>query len=173
VKFFYNLERYEEGEYVVVMLEENDERGIGAIVPERSKGENYKTIMGVIEEYRHVVEKARPEHFSIISQRLEEEFPRHPKVTFAISAAAFELFAKLSGMSLRGLLMVNGLKGAVSLNEWNGDIVIPEETGGVIEAISLGAEDRALLLREYPRSEMEEVLKAISSYYAGYVSSKW
>ena len=173
MKFFYNLERYEEGEYVVVTLEEDGKRGIGAIVPERKRGENYKIIMGVIEEYRHIVEMTKPEHFPILSQRLSKELPNHPKVTFAISAAAFELFAALKGTSVFELLMVEGLKGAVPLYEWMGDVVVPEETGGVLEAISTGSEDKALLIREYPKGEMREILEAISSYYAGYVLSSW
>ncbi len=173
MKFFYNLERYEEGEYVVIALEEDGKRGVGAVVPERKRGENYKIIMGVIEEYRHIVERAKPEQFSILSQRLSRELPNHPKVTFAVSAAAFELFASLNGMSVFELLMVEGLKGSVPLYEWMGDVVIPEETGGVLEAISMGSEDKALLIREYPKGEMKDILEAISSYYAGYVLSSW
>ncbi len=173
MKFFYNLERYENGEYVILTLEENGKVGIGAVIPERKKGENYKTIMGVVEEYRHTVESAKPEHFASISFKLKEDFPNHPKVTFAISAAATELFSKISKMRIEELLMCEGLRGAVMLTDWVGDIVVPEEIGGVFEVLSMASQDRALLLRRYPHDEMSNILHALSRYFAGYFPSSW
>ncbi len=167
MKFFYNLERFEGGEYVVVALEWEGKRGVGAVVPRKERGENYKTVMGAIEEYRHVVEKMRPEQFASISIRLAEEFPNHPSVTFAISAAALELFSKLNGFSIPELLMCE--RGSAPLYEWEGEVVVPEDVGGVFEVLSLASDERALVVREYPNGEMREVLAALSCHFAGYI----
>ena len=173
MRFFYQLERYEEGEYVVVRLEEGVNIGIGAVLPERYRGENYKTIMGAIEEYRHIVETSKPEHFATISQRLLQHFPNHPKVTFAISAAATQLFAEISGMSIDELLLAEGLPKPLHLENWNGSTVIPEEMGGVLEVLAFPQKEKfALLVRNYPKGEMEEVLFTLSRYFAGYVLEK-
>ena len=172
MKFFYNLERFEEGEYVVVMLEEDGKVGTGAIVPEKREGENYKTVMGVIEEYRHIVELAKPYQFASISFKLRETFPRHPKVTFAISAAALELFSKLEGAEIEKILSCDDLKRPIRLRNWNGEILVAEKSGGIFETLSLASQNIALAIRRYPRGEMEEVLLNLSRYFAGYVLEK-
>ena len=173
MKFFYNLERFEGGEYVVVMLEEDGKIGTGAIIPERKEGENYKTIMGVIEEYRHVVELAKPQQFASLSFNLRGVLPKHPKVTFAISAAALELFSKLENMRIEEILSCNGLKRPIRLGIWEGEVLVAEKVGGVFEVLSLASQDLALSIRRYPRGEMEEVLLNLSRYFAGYVLEKW
>ncbi len=170
MKFFYQLERYEEGEYVIVKLEENGHEGIGAVLPDRSKGQNYKTVMGAIEEYRSIVEQSKPWHFAALSQRLLKHFPGHPNVTFAISAAATELFSKLQGAAVEELLMCDGLQLPLHLENWNGEIVIPEEIGGVMEVLAIPEKRmKALLLRKYPKGEMEKLIFALSRYFAGYI----
>ncbi len=173
MKFFYNLERFEDGEYVVVMLEEDGKIGTGAIVPERKEGENYKTVMGVIEEYRHVVELAKPQQFASLSFSLREILPKHPKITFAISAAALELFSKLENMSISKILSCEGLKKPIRLRNWKGETLFAEKTGGVFETLSSSSQDLALSIRRYPKSEMEEVLLSLSRYFAGYVLDRW
>ncbi len=173
MKFFYNLRRFEGGEYVVLMLEEDGEIGTGAVIPEREEGENYKTVMGVVEEYRHVVEMAKPQQFASISLYLKEIFPNHPKVTFAISAAALELFSKLEGMSVEEVLSCSDLKKPIRLGNWEGETLLAEKTGGVFETLSLASQNSALDIRKYPSGEMEEVLLNLSRYFAGYVLNKW
>jgi len=170
MKFFYQLERFEFGEYVVVKLEEDGFIGVGAVIPNRKKGENYKTIMGAIEEYRRFVEMSSSHHFAVISQRLLKHFPNHPEVTFAISAAYFELYAKKCQMSVAELLMCQNLPGPMHLENWDKNIVIPEEIGGVVEVLTLpNKEKTALFIRDYPNGEMKEVLYQLSRYFAGYL----
>ncbi len=173
MKFFYNLKRFEEGEYVVLMLEEGGKVGTGAVIPERREGENYKTVMGIVEEYRHVVETAKPQQFASISFYLRRVFPNHPKVTFAISAAALELFSKLEGMDIEEALSCHDLKKPIRLRNWKGEILLAEKTGGVFETLSLASQNSALSVRRYPNGEMEEVLLNLSRYFAGYVLEKW
>ncbi len=171
MKFFYQLERYELGKYVKVILKEGEYEGIGAILPERNQGENYKVIMGVIEEYRHVVEKARPEHFGILSYKLKNVFPKHPKVSFAISVAAVELYCKLLGMNIYEFFFLENMHHPIHLDNWEGEVVVPELQGGVFEALSLSDKnEKALYIRKYPKEEMKEVLHALSCYFAGYVT---
>ncbi len=163
MKFFYRLERFQGGEYVVLEVEEGEHKGTGAVVPRREKGQNYKTIMGAIEEYRHVVESAKAENFAIISARLDVHFPGHPEVRFAISSAMVELYTKLAGLSVEELLMVNDLEEPKIVTECD-DPLIPEEIGGVFEVLSF-RDKSCMVLREYPNSEMRGVLRALSFYF--------
>ena len=163
MRFFYRLERFDGGEYVVLELEEGSSRASGAIVPDRNLGQNYKIVMGAIEEYRRVVEMSKPEHFAVISKRLESHFPGHSNVRFAISSAMTELFAKMSGLSVRELLMANDLKEPTEVKSCPSPVV-PELLGGVFEVLSLESR-RCILLRRYPKGEMESVLDALSMYF--------
>ena len=170
MKFFYQLERYEFGEYVVVRVEEDGFSGIGAVIPDRKKGENYKTVMGAIEEYRHFVEMSFSHHFPVISQRLLKHFPNHPEVTFAVSAAFFDLYARKNDISIEDLLMCQNLQKPVYLENWHGDMVVPEELGGVMEVLSIPRKEKvALLIRDYPNGEMKEILYQLTRYFAGYI----
>ena len=162
MRFFYKLSRFSGGEYVVVRLEYEDSYGVGAVIPDRSKGQNYKTVMGAVEEYRYVVETSRPEHFPFLSSRLEKHFPGHPEVRFAISCAATELFARLSNLTVSELLMVSDLEDPPE-SECE-DPVVPEELGGVVETLSLPLKD-CLLIRSYPNGEMSEILRALGRYF--------
>ena len=169
MRFFYRLERFDGGEYVVLELEEGSSRASGAIVPDRNLGQNYKIVMGAIEEYRRVVEVSRPEHFAVISRRLDLHFPGHSNVRFAISSAMTELFAKVSGLSVRELLMTDGLKKPTEVKNCPNPVV-PEFLGGVFEVISLESK-RCVLLRRYPNGEMEDVLDALSMYFEEMIRS--
>ena len=172
MKFFYQLERFELGEYVIVRVEEDGFNGTGAVIPNRKKGENYKTVMGAIEEYRRFVEISSSHHFAVISQRLLKHFPNHPEVTFAISAAFFELYAKKNGISVEELLMCQNLQKPMHIENWNGKVVLPEEMGGITEVLSLPDKDKtALLIKDYPNGEMKEILYQLARYFAGYIKS--
>jgi len=165
VKFFYNLERKDNFEYIVLRVEENNLSGTGAILPIRKNGENYKIFMGVIEEYRSIVEKLHCEDVFVITGILEEHFPNHPKVKFAIQAAVLELFSKKYKLDITKLL--GGLKS--TKNELCGERLFPEYLGDVFHAKyypeTKKETNTTFVLTKYPNNEMDTILSALSSNY--------
>ncbi|ABR30249.1 hypothetical protein SU69_01985 [Thermosipho melanesiensis] len=163
MKFFYNLERTDFGEYITIEITDNKNSGIGAIVPERYKGENYKVIMGAIEEYRYVVEKATIKDTFSIPYMLEEHFPNHPKVIFAIDAAFKELYSKTYNIPLQKLL---GRENIQECKVENGEKIFPEEYG-IIDLVKVLPlfDDYVFMLTKYPKGEMHEVLRALSTNF--------
>ncbi|WP_249031066.1 hypothetical protein [Thermosipho africanus] len=166
LKFFYSLKKADFGEYVVIEITDDKNIGKGAIIPERSKGENYKTIMGAIEEYRYIVEKANIEDAFEIPYKLEKYFPNHPKVIFAIDAAFKELYSKTYNIPLVKLI------GQENVQECKEPIeqekVFPEEYGfiDIVKVLpKVYLEDSTFVLTKYPEGEMFEVLKALSTNY--------
>ncbi|QTA38815.1 hypothetical protein JYK00_04725 [Thermosipho ferrireducens] len=167
MKFFYNLARSEFGEYVVVEVTDGNNSGLGAIFPEKVRGENYKTIMGAIEEYRPIVEKADYEDAFWIVDKLNLHFPDHPKVTFAIDAAFRELYSKISGISLEKLIGYPIVQEHKNLEKYKSKIY-PEYLGSlnIVKDIPKIYEDNFIfVLTKYPHGEMWEVLKALSTNY--------
>ncbi|MGQ9855166.1 MAG: hypothetical protein ACUVQF_00280 [Fervidobacterium sp.] len=173
MKFFYNLEKVENYEYVVVKVQESEHTGVGAILPIRRNGENYKIFMGAIEEYRTIVEKSKAEDVFIIPKILEKHFPKHPKVTFAIQAAFLELFCKKYKIELEKLL--GGLQSPK--NEICGDLLYPEYFGDIfyvryvpeIEAHI----NHTFVLVKYPHNEMDHILSALSTNYKNLEVISW
>lgn len=166
MKFFYNIERAEGFEYIVVKVQENDLEGIGAILPIRKNGENYKIFMGVIEEYRTIVEKAKPEDSFVISQVLRQHFPNHPKVVFAIQSAFLMVFAKKYKLDLGKIIGGN----VIPKNERCGERVFPEQLGDVLFAkyfsiVENSKLDKTFVMTKYPKNEMDDVLSALSTNY--------
>ncbi|MEN3041884.1 MAG: hypothetical protein ABDH59_01035 [Fervidobacterium sp.] len=166
MKFFYNIERVDGFEYIVVKVQENGTEGMGAILPVRKSGENYKIFMGVIEEYRTVVERSKVEDAFIISQVLREHFPNHPKVVFAIQAAFLSLFCKKYNLDLGKLIGGN----VVPRNEKCGERIFPEYLGDVILARCINSIngsnlDKTFVMTKYPKNEMDDVLSALSTNY--------
>ncbi|KAF2961801.1 hypothetical protein [Fervidobacterium sp. 2310opik-2] len=167
MKFFYNIERIENYEYIVVKVEENNISGTGAILPIRRKGENYKIFMGVIEEYRTIIEHSKAEDVFLISKILEKHFPNHPKVVFGIQAAMLSLFSKKYQFNLNQL--IGGPE--VPKNEKCGELVFPEELGDVMLAKYVNfidsetKSDKTFVMTRYPKDEMGEVLSALSTNY--------
>ncbi len=167
LKFFYNLDRVENYEYVVIKILDGDFSGHGAILPIRKKGENYKTIMGVIEEYRTIVEHSCTEDTFIISSVLNNHFPNHPKVVFAIQSAYFELYSKKYNIPLKKLLG-NPFPKKVEIDEPVGRVIIPEEIGDLMAVKSLPyleKDDFTFMFIHYPKNEMFEVISVLSSNY--------
>lgn len=170
MRFFYNIDRVDGYEYVVVKVQEEKSEnisGVGAILPIRKNGENYKTIMGVIEEYRSIVEHAKLEDVFIISDILSSHFPHHPNVVFAIQSAMVSLFSKKYKLDLNNLLGSN----IKPKNEKCGELVFPEELGDVFLAkywTKFKNKDTNLtfVMTKYPKNEMEEVLSALSTNYS-------
>ncbi|SHH55017.1 enolase-like domain-containing protein [Thermosipho atlanticus] len=166
MKFFYNLKRSEIGEYVVVEVTDDVNVGTGAIVPEKSRGENYKTIMGVIEEFRYTVELSTIEDAFCISEKLERIFPGHPKVVFAIDAAFKELYSKSKNISLKKLIGRDIQQECIENK--SAKKVFPEYIGQIDVIKSLPKifdEDFTFVLTKYPNNEMWEVLKALSTNF--------
>ncbi|MBT1247141.1 MULTISPECIES: hypothetical protein [unclassified Thermosipho (in: thermotogales)] len=163
MKFFYNLERSEFGEYVSIEVTDDQNSGIGAIVPERKKGENYKVIMGAIEEYRYIVEKASIEDTFNIAYSLSKHFPNHQKVIFAIDAAFKELYSKTYNIPLEKLLGQENIK---QCKNSEGKKIFPEEYGFVdLIKVLPQFDNYTFVLTKYPKGEMYEVLKALSTNY--------
>jgi len=166
MKFFYNLKRSDFGEYVVIEITEGLNSGIGAIFPERKRGENYKTIMGVIEEYRHIVESSTIEDTFCIAEKLERDFPGHPKVIFAIDAAFKELYSKTTKIPLTKLIGKNIQNECIENKD--GKKLFPEYIGqiDVIKSLpKIFEEDFTFVLTKYPENEMWGVLKALSTNF--------
>ncbi|MBO8161443.1 MAG: hypothetical protein H0Z24_07380 [Thermosipho sp. (in: Bacteria)] len=166
MKFFYNLKRSEFGEYVVIEITDDINKGIGAIMPERHRGENYKTIMGVIEEYRHIVEQSTVSDAFCISEKLERYFPNHPKIVFAIDAAFKELYSKAKGISL--VKLIGREIQHEKIENKDSKKLYPEYIGhiDVIKSIpKIFDEDFTFILTKYPDGEMWDVLKALATNF--------
>lgn len=166
MKFFYNIERVEGFEYIVVKVQENDLEGIGAILPIRKNGENYKIFMGVIEEYRTIVEKSKSEDAFVIPQTLQQHFPNHPKVIFAIQSAFLMVFVKKYKLDLGKVIGGN----VIPKNERCGERVFPEHLGDVflakyLSVVENSSLDKTFVMTKYPKNEMDDVLSALSTNY--------
>uniref|UniRef100_A0A7C4GI26 Uncharacterized protein n=1 Tax=Fervidobacterium thailandense TaxID=1008305 RepID=A0A7C4GI26_9BACT len=166
MKFFYNISKVEDYEYIVLRLEEDGFSGIGAILPIRKKGENYKIFMGIIEEYRSLVEHTSTDEAFSITEKLNKHFPGHPKVTFAIQAAMISLFSKKHSIEIQKL--VGGLE--TPRNELCGERLFPEYVGDVLKLRCLAQDSssnqtRTYVLTKYPKNEMDEVLSALSTNF--------
>ncbi|MFN6991184.1 MAG: hypothetical protein ACK4MM_00535 [Fervidobacterium sp.] len=166
MKFFYNLEKVEGYEYVVLKVqdEKSNDSGVGAILPLRKKGENYKIFMGVIEEYRTIVEHSKLEDVFSICDVLTAHFPNHPKVVFAIQSAMISLFSKKYKLDLNSLLGSN----IKPKNEKFGELVFPEELGDVFLSKYWAKFKNSYLtfvMTKYPKNEMEDILSALSTNY--------
>ena len=165
MKFFYNLQRKDGYEYIVIRVEEGSSSGIGAVLPVRKNGENYKIFMGVIEEYRTIIEHAQCEDLFRISSVLESHFPNHPKVRFGIQVAILDLFTKKYAIDVNKL--IGGSKN--SKNEKCGERFFPEYTGDVfhVKYIPEIIKDprQTFVLTKYPNNEMDHVLSALSTNY--------
>lgn len=166
MKFFYNIERVEGFEYIVVKVQENDLEGVGAILPIRKNGENYKIFMGVIEEYRTIVEKSKSEDVFVIPQVLQQHFPNHPKVVFAIHSAFLMLFSRKYKLDLGKIIGGS----VIPKNERCGERVFPEHLGDVFFAkyfsvVENSKLDKTFVMTKYPKNEMDDVLSALSTNY--------
>lgn len=175
MKFFYNLKKADFGEYVVIEITDDKNKGVGAIVPERKKGENYKTIMGAIEEYRYIVENASIEDAFEIPYMLEKHFPNHPKVIFAIDAAFKELFSRTYNIPLVKIFGQNNIQECIE-SENKSDYIFPEEYGftDIVKALPMiYLENSTFILTKYPNNEMFDVLKALSTNYKFVKTLTW
>ncbi|MGC8819630.1 MAG: hypothetical protein ACP5PP_00765 [Fervidobacterium sp.] len=167
MKFFYNIERVEGYEYIIVKVEENNITSTGAVLPIRKNGENYKIVMGAIEEYRTIIERSKVEDAFIISQVLQNHFPNHTKVIFAIQSAMLLTFSKKYNIDINKL--IGGTY--VPKNEKCGELVFPESLGDVFLAKYLNHmtqtkdSEKTFVMIKYPKNEMDEVLSALSTNY--------
>ncbi|WP_448375514.1 hypothetical protein [Fervidobacterium sp.] len=165
IKFFYNLQRKDGYEYIVLRVEDGNFSGTGAILPVRRNGENYKIFMGVIEEYRTIIEHMKIEDLFTITSTLEAHFPNHQKVKFGIQAALIDLFAKKYNFDINKLL--GGVQN--TKNEMCGERFFPEYSGDVFHVKYLPTilkESRVtFVLTKYPNNEMDNILSALSTNY--------
>jgi len=203
MKFLYHLEEEENREYVVLKLVENELEGTGCIVPEKERGENYKVIMGAIEEYRKEVEKASIQDIFTLPERLESSFPNHPKVIFAITIATIELFSKLKNFPVEKLFPRIFTPKEVSGKLLNGKIITHNgEEYALLEDIKylppcnkiavqleyIGNPFRAYhvlryfmnlgldflgIFRNYPKGEMKKTMRVLRGLFEKYVVLSW
>lgn len=165
-RFFYRLERIDGYEYVVVELESSGFRGTGAVLPLRRNGENYKIFMGVIEEYRSLLEKACPEDAFQLPAKLNAHFPGHPKVIFALQSALLSVFCSKYDIHVSKIL--GGTETPTS--ERTSHVLIPEYVGDVMRvkyssALQQNHEQVTFVHTKYPRGEMDDVLSALSTNF--------
>jgi len=203
MRFLYNIEEREGVEYVVLKVIENGLEGKGCVVPERRRGENYKVIMGAIEEYRKEVEKASIQDIYVLPEKLEMSFPNHPKVIFAITMAMVELFSKMNdfpieklfpkiftpeeidgGIVDEGAVICNGeryplLEDMKCLSLYDKIAVQLEYIGNPFRAYHIlrSLTDLGLdilgVFRNYPGDEMKEAMEVLKGLFKKYVVLSW
>ncbi|MCD6551768.1 hypothetical protein [Thermotoga sp.] len=173
----YHLERWRNREIVRLELMEEGSRGISSIVPEKSLGENYKTVVAVLEEYEGFLKEAKSGQIFGLFEELEEYFPEHPKVLFSLSCAVLNLFSKRYGVSFEEMLDVPGR--AVETVERSDVLVFPEVVGhvlrvaGFLSAMRSVGEKVCLVVREYPDPITNSILNLLKKLSNGFVEGSW
>lgn len=203
MRFLYNIERENDIEYVVLRVIENNLEGKGCIVPEKKRGENYKIILGVIEEYREKVEKASIQDVYVLPEKLEMFFPNHPKVIFAITVAIIELFSKIKDFPIEKFfpriftpeecngeiinerfVVCNGekylfIENIKYLSFYDKIAIQLEYIGNPFRAYHISrlltnlGLDILGVFRIYPRNEMKKVMEILKGLFKKYVVLSW
>ncbi|PLV58993.1 hypothetical protein [Thermotoga sp. KOL6] len=176
----YHLEKWEDREIVKVELMEEDTKGISSIVPERSLGENYKIFVAVLEEYEGILKKARSSQIFGLFEKLEEYFPEHPKVLFALSCSMLELFSKRYKVDFKEMLDVPGRKvERMEAPSFRNSLIYPEMVGhvfrvaGFLSAMRSVGEDVYLVVRNYPDATTNTVIGILKKFSNGFIEGQW